>query len=178
MSQLKLTISAILLLRHVLNYTGESEVGPHGQEIPSNRKLNVEEASQRRHFVKNTDTIVSEYYKFVESEQKAFNDFRNELTEKLKKDNPKGEKENDADYNKRIGVLLGSGEAIKEISEAAKELQTNLNNMMKEEKDIEITEKTLALIKKYYIEFGKNAGYPTGDDENINIINAAFGISE
>lgn len=171
---MELSTSAILLIKHTINYTGESETDQRGQEVPSARRLNGEESAQRRHFAKNTESAVNKYYKTVENERKGYDTFRNEIKEKLKIENPKGEGERDADYE---GKIEGMANANEDIQKKAKELQDNVMAALKEKHIIELTEKTLAVVKKYYKEFGDKTGYPTGDDENVDEINDVLGLA-
>lgn len=160
--QLKLSIGAILLLKHVLAYTGEKELNIENKEVQSPRKLNGEESSQRRHFYNATDIASKSYDDLVDAKRKEIKDKQDELVAKMKTENKQNDSETDANYLNRINSLVF---ATPEFSDVMKNAQKELEDAKKNQFDIELTDKTVAVVKKYFVEFGDKEGFSPADDE-------------
>ena len=178
---IKITLQSSLLLKHVLIFNGEKEIGSHGKEMPSPRRLNSVESAQRRHFLKKVDEHVEKYNKKIGEINEEFKKLREEKLIELKTNNPRKEggegeeNEEKAAYQKRMKGML---EENKEVQKAFMELQTIIAEEMQMECEIEMTEKTATVVKKYYEIFGHDVGYAAADDANLENINKAFGIDE
>lgn len=166
---MNLSTSAILLVRHVLTYTGEMEVGQQGNEVLAVRRLNAEESAQRRHFFKNTEEVAGEYNNKMSQSHTDFKQFKNEFKEKLKTENPIGVDEKADLYEKKIENLTNSS---KEITEKLKSVNTPIEDLLKVKNAVELTDKTKSVIKKYFSDFT----FTTSDDEVVEEISAEFGI--
>jgi len=163
----KLSNGAWVLLRHVMTTTGEKEINESGQEIFSPRRLNGEEASQRRHFVK---AMEMPFTKFQEDGKAIIDKFReqaDEFRKLLEKKNPKKKDEEKKVYDFRIDQLLNNNKEVQKLSEEANDSTMELSKI---EVELKLTDKTLAVLKKYFDEFGEKSGFILGDDDKVEEI--------
>jgi hypothetical protein len=89
---MKLSLGAIALLKHVVSYTGQTEVNAEGKEIQSLRRLNGEESAQRRHYFK----IAEEVGAPVQTELSKLIEDHNAMVSKKQKEHIKAEGETEA----------------------------------------------------------------------------------
>lgn len=169
--ELKLSTSAVTLLRHTFSYTGEKEIGKDGQEVLSPRRLNGDDSAQRRHFFKKTADIVKSYQDVFTGNNEEFNKFSVEVRAKLTSENPQLEGEKPEDYATRINFLLSKS---KEMEEKYQELDKKVLEEKKKINVIEVTDKTKEVLKKYFLEFGEKEGFVEADDEHVEEINEAL----
>lgn len=148
---MKLTKKAHLLLKHILTFTGEKEIAPDGKKVDVYRRFNGEESAQRRFYFKATEEI--------DTPQKLYA----EAKEKWEKENPKDEKEPQQLYDIKFNQYF---QEIKGTEETEK--------IMNEEFEVKITDKTLAVIKKYFKEFGEKIGWTAADDKIVERIEIEF----
>ncbi len=170
----KLSVGAVLLLRHTLGYNGEKEIGQDGQEVASPRRLGGVESSQRRHLYKNTEGIAKGYDEKINGLKADFIHFRDQLKEKLKAENKINENENADAYEMRIGNMVIRE---KEFENKFKEFNAGIVAASKDmASDFELNDKTVEVVKKYYTEFGEKVGFSAGDDDSVDEINKALSI--
>ena len=145
---MKISKNAHLLLKHTLTLTGEKEIAPDGKEVDASRRLNGEESSQRRFYFKAIEEI--------DTPQTLFK----EMKEKWEKKNPKEPQQvQDVKFNQHFQKTKG----IEEIEKK-----------MEEEFEAKITDKTLAVVKKYFKEFEDKVGWTVADDKIVEKIEAEF----
>lgn len=144
----KLSQGAHYLLKHVITTNGDTEVAPNGQEVNSPLRLNGEETAQRRHYLKLIDPL-------LEAKKVSVQGLIDKTKEEWKKANEQGDKDAkvyDAEMNKAINTP---------------ELMEELNAISNEDIEVELTDKTVAVLKKYFKEFGDKNGYTVGDDKSV-----------
>lgn len=146
--KITLTQNAYYLLKHVITTTGEKEVAPNGQEVNSPLRLNGEETAQRRHYLKKIDPL-------LEAKRTAIQGLIDKTKEEWKKKNPQGDKD----------AKIYGAEADRAIN--IPELMEKLNAISDETIEIELTDKTIEVLKKYFKEFGDKNGWTTGDDKSV-----------
>ena len=152
---IKLSQGAYYLLKHVITTTGDKEIAPNGQEVNSPLRLNGEESAQRRHYLKLIDPL-------LEAKKVAVQGLIDKAKEEWKKDNEQGDKDAkvyDAEMNKAINTP---------------ELMKELNAISDEDIEVELTDKTIGVLKRYFVEFGDKNGWTTGDDKAVEEIENAF----
>jgi DNA repair ATPase RecN len=165
---MELSIKAINLLKHVLQFDGTKETDLRtGQEVNASRKLNGEESSQRNHFNKAVKPLLEAYQAEYKELADEFNKKAVEQTKEVKENNPKNEEETDKEYNQRINNLVVQD---KEYQARVTELSVWLKEKENEIHTFEITDKTKEVVKKYYDIFGNEVGFAVGDDEVIETI--------
>lgn len=179
---IKLSINAINLLRYVLAHNGEKEVkevrqfgAPMQVEVDAPRRLGGVESSQRRHFYKATDDILTEYNDEVRKRSDAFTEFKKTEEKNIKDSNPKEENEDDKKYNARITAKVNAAQTVKD---RMKEINEDFKTLSEIKHDVELSDKTTEVVKKYYLQFGEEIGYTTGDDDIVDEINQVFNIKE
>ena len=164
---MKLTISQINIFKGVLAYTGEVEVDPKGNEIPTGRKLMGEEMSQRRHFKKNTEEVLEEYnkkfQKTVEKHNKLVEDKK-----KLLKDKLKNEEKDKTKLDEKIEEELRKD---KDVLDSLQKVKPEVKKLDEVKYEIEITDKTKEVIKKYFSAYETTVGgwEEKAEDEVIEI---------
>ena len=154
---MKISLSQVghSLLKYVLTSTGEKEINPNGQEVDTQRRLNGEESAQRRFFLKVVNPLIEENKKEA---IKLIDDFK----EEWKKENAKKEEETDKEYESRMNIAISNN----------KELNEKVSEVLKTKIEVEVTDKTVEVVKKYYKEFGDKNGWLSGDDGAIEEIEA------
>jgi hypothetical protein len=150
---MKLSLLALNTLKHVLTTTGEREMGQDGKEQLAARRLNGEEAAQRRHFMSKVTPL-------LEEAGVRQNEIEKSYKEKTEKENKQKKDEKDNEYQARIAGIMGQN----------KEFQEAILEIVKEEKEIELTDKTEAVVKKYFEDYGATVGWGVGDDEIVEEI--------
>jgi hypothetical protein len=148
---MQLNKMGMLLLKHIMSYSGEKEVNDKGIEVASLRRLDTNEKSCQRGIL--MKKLNAEIEKVAELEKK--------LVEKMKtwwkENNPKNTDEKDNDYEARMINALNIDESFlkeaKEISETKYE--------------IEVDDKVKKLVKECFDDFGKKGGWAVGDDEMV-----------
>jgi len=165
----KLSKGAWALLKFVISFTGEKELGPQGQEVNSARKLSNENSCQRGHFMKKINPILEEMQSKLEEEQEAVNKELEALRKLVEKKNPKKKDEKKEVYDMRINRIIPSEDKFKEMNEKFNKKLEDLNN---EQVELDLTDKTVSVLKRYFDEYGdidneKGPGYSSGDDERV-----------
>ena len=155
---MKLNYNQISTIKHILGTTGEMETNAEGKEVPSPRRLNGEESSQRRHFNKNVEGIVKDINDKIKGLSDAHSEIVKEVRDKITK---KTKKADPADT-----------EVIKDdkVQESFTKTNSEIQELIDEKHEIELTEKTVALIKKIFKLFGDAPGWAAGDDQIVEEI--------
>ena len=164
MEKLKLSFLAIQLLKHVIATDGKKETNEQGQEVPSARRLNGVESAQRRHFNKAIEKPVGEHDAKIKEVVDGYNELRKNKVEQLKKRNKKKKDEKDDVYEGRINKLM---QEDKDVTDRFKEINKIGDEMNKEVVEIELTQETLDVLKKYFTAYGEEVGFGIGDDEYV-----------
>jgi len=166
--KINVSLQAHSMLKFVLTTTGEKEVDQKGNEINSPLRLNGEESAQRRHYFKLLEPTLERVEKELLEASEAHMELVKKEKDKLEKTfnnnhstlGSLSEEEKDAKLNK-VPILIDS----------FKKLQA-LNKKLNEEKtEVEVTEKTAEVIKKYFKEYGDKIGFASGDDSVIEELN-------
>ena len=165
--KLNLTTQAYTLLKYVLSFTGEKEVNQKDEEVLSARKLNSEESSQRRHFFANTKELFSDYEQKVAELRNEYNKQLEKKKTELKEKIKKAKEETNDDYNTKINDLAIKD---KDLIVLVKVINDDVGKLNQERTSVEITNKTLDVLKKYFLEYGTNIGWGVGDDELVDEI--------
>ena len=147
----KLSQGAHYLLKHTITTTGEKEVAPNGQEVNSPLRLNGEETAQRRHYLKLIDPL-------LEAKKVAIQGLIDTAKEEWKKTNEQGDKDAKA-YEAEMNKAINTPELMEE-----------LNVISDEDIEVELTDKTVEVLKKYFVEFGDKNGWTAGDDKAVEEI--------
>lgn len=145
---MKLTQGACYLLKYIITTTGEKEIASNGQEVNSPLRLNDEETAQRRHFLKKADPL-------LEAKRTNIQGLIDKAKEEWKKKNPQGDKDAKV-YDAEMNIAINTPELMEKV-----------NAISDETIEIELTDKTIAVLKKYFKEFGDNNGWTTGDDKSV-----------
>lgn len=145
------------ILKFILTNTGEKEIGQDGKEIDSPRRLNGEESAQRRFYLKAVDPIIAEKN---EKMVKLIDDAK----EKFKKESPKKDKEKEEEYTLRMNIAFQGDKELNKAYQAVRD----------EKIEVELEDKTITVIKKYFVEFGEKIGWQPGDDEFVEEIEKAL----
>lgn len=161
--QLSVSTKAMNLLRHVLMTDGK-KIQQNGQEVFSPRTLNGYESSQRRHFFKKTDEILEKLNVELQAKQKEHNDMVKTLREKLTKETEKTEGETEAQFKARVENLLKADEGVKAGIAKLNEL---VKSRTDEKQEIELTDQTMLVVKKYFDVYGDDAGFGQDLDEAV-----------
>ncbi len=162
---MKVSYNALRLLRHVLTYTGEIELNQEGKEVPTSRRLNGEESSQRNHFRKNSQAPMEAVEKAAQAVYDPHNEKVKVKKEALQAANPKREEESDSIYESRINALLNEDT---ELKEGVKVVNEEVRAITDAPVEVEVSDKTKAVLKKYFEVFGNEAGYGDGDDNAVS----------
>jgi len=155
---LKLNPNEIGLLRKCLTNDGRKEVTKNDKgeevEVDSLRRLNGEESAQRRFFFKACDASLEGFQKELSETQGNFIKVRNEKLAELKA--KKGnEKKEEKDLYPELDILLKD-----EIATANAKIQ----ELTLKKLDIDINDKTKAVVKKYFEDYGNVAGWEARED--------------
>ena len=169
--KLSLSFSAINLIKHTLSTDGKKEIDGKGQEVLSALKLNGQESAQRRHFFKKIEEYEKTTREDLQKEIDKFNELRKSTLDELKKENKKKKDEEEKDYDERISKLLVKDKKFEKAGKDIQEFSIALNKKIVE---IEVTEDTLKVLKKYFNEFGEKVGWGVGDDEVVEEIEIAL----
>ncbi len=156
---MKMTLgqNALGLIKYILINTGEKEINAQGQEVDAQRRLNGEESSQRRHYLNAVNPLLDE-------KREKLNKLLETTKEAWKTANPKTEKEEEKAYEVRMSQALVKDKAFNDAVVA----------ITQEPIEITLTNKTVAVIKKYVSEFGAKVGWLAGDDLVVEEINEAI----
>jgi hypothetical protein len=168
-----LSLSSITLLKFVASYDGKKEVNADGKEVDSPRRLNNEESAQRRFFLREVARVEEETKPALQAIVDGYNKFLEEKKTGYKTDNPRAEKETDEEWNKRILSLLENDQEVKDRFELVKVESLALNKKIF---SLNLTQKTVDFLKKYFQIFGDEVGFLPGDDEAVQELNQAFGL--
>ena len=145
---IKLSQGAHYLLKHTITTTGDTEVAPNGQEVNSPLRLNGDETAQRRHYLKLIDPL-------LEVKKTAVQGLIDKTKEEWKKANEQGDKDAKV-YEAEMNVAVNTPELMKELNVISDEIL-----------EVELTDKTVEFLKKYFVEFGDKNGYTVGDDKSV-----------
>ena len=159
------------LIKYTLVYTGEKEINARGQEVDAQRRLNGEDSAQRRFFITKVDPIIEEKQTRINNITTEAKKVLETAKEDWKKANVKIDKEEDKAYETRMNIALT---ADKELNEKIKAFNESISLINKETVEVELTDKTIAVVKKYVKEFGDKAGWLTADEEFVQEINEAL----
>lgn len=189
---MKLSFTEISFIRHVLNTTGEVETGPEGKEVLSARRLKDSvEVSQRRHFAKNTKEIIEAVQETLTTKQNEIKQLTDEKKEEFSKENPKEEvslpelpetateeeKKEHTKTKKALQKVINENFEAKqtrflnddeEIKEKVKKANEDMTEVMAEEHEVDLTDKTMKVVKKYFTEYGEANGWAPADDEAVS----------
>ncbi len=164
---IKLTYSAIQLLKHILTTNGDKEINQKGEEVASPRRLNGEESSQRRFYMKAIEDIVKKGDEEINALLQSHNALVEEEKKEFKEKNPKKKAETDKEYENREVISLNKNKKLLDSLEKLNETIKTLNDTAHE---ITLTENTTKVVKKYFTEFGTKIGFSVGDDETVSAI--------
>jgi uncharacterized protein YukE len=165
------TIQELSLLQHCLFYTGEKEM-KDGQEVLSARRLNGEESSQRRHFIKAIKQILEDYDKETGAKVDEHNKLVKEVRAEVEKVHPQKEGEVAEEHQKVVDDMVANDERLKTSGEQLREDIAELN---KKSYEIELTEKTLEVLKTYFNEYGQDNGWTPADDDAVSSVEEKLG---
>ena len=166
---MKVSIQSLNLLKHFLLFTGQKEVGDKGNEVPSARRLKNEESCQRRFFTKAIQPILDENIKAITVEVEKHNKKLEKAKEEIKKKNKDIKEE---DLNLKLNTDKELLKSVKELND----FSLVLDKKKYEFEDFKFTDKTKAIIKKYFLEYGEKNGFTGGDDEAIAELNNLFSL--
>jgi len=152
---MKVSQGACYLLKHVITTTGDTEVAPNGQEVNSPLRLNGEETAQRRHFLKAIDPL-------LEAKKTIIQGMVNKAKEDWKEANPQGDKDAKV-YEAEMNQAINTPELMKELNAVSDEIL-----------EVELTDNTVEVLKKYFGEFGDKNGWTAGDDKSVEEIEKVF----
>lgn len=169
---MKLSFLEIVVLRTILNFSGDMEPGQDGKEVLAARKLNGQESSQRRHFTKNTHEVVSKVNELAKSAPDQINELKKQKEDEYTKENPlildnlsdEEKKTVKESHVKSKNEFVNSQEDLKNLIE---KLNGDYKKASEEEHEIELKQDTLIIIKKYFAEWGEKVGWLPSQDELI-----------
>lgn len=167
---MNLNYQELTLLKHIISSTGETELGADGKETLSPRKLNSEESSQRRHFVKATKDITDTVEETVRELSTAHNNLVQEVRDEYKKENPI-EDETKEDAQKKEDAVINSDPKLKE---SVDKVNAEVKELFEEKHEITLTQKTTDFLKKYFSLWGEDPGWSAGDDAAVEEIMEAL----
>lgn len=158
---MQITYTAARLAKFILSSTGEKELNEKGQEVNTPRRLSAIEASQRRHFNKAIELLEKTTNEKIEKLQ---NDHKNLIKEKrdLLDKSLTEEQQNE---------LLN---ADKDLLSSVKNLQEQLLVLINEKHELNLTDETKEVVKKYLAEFGEKSGFVDGDDQAVEELEELF----
>lgn len=168
---MQLPYSAVLLLKHVLTYTGEKIVDGNGNEALDSRRLNPEESSQRRHFMAAIEEKIKENQEKLNEKVEAHKAKLEEKKLKYQEKNPQSKDELYENFEKRMFAALDKDAELIALVKEIRELDKQIGD---EPIELSLTEKTVAVVKKYFNQYGEKIGYPEADDKNVELINKAL----
>jgi hypothetical protein len=151
---MNLTYPAARLVKFFLSFTGEKVVNEKGEEVDSQRKMSGEESAQRRHFAKAFEPKEVEVNEKIKQLQESHNLLVEKEKAALSADLPEEEK---------VAILNKDPELVASV----KNLQAELIKLLNEKHDIEVTEETKKVIKKYFEDFSNKIGFLEGDDQLV-----------
>lgn len=169
--KLNLSLKAHAMLKYVLSFTGEKEIDQKGQEVFSPRRLSGEESAQRRHYLKKINAVLDETQEKINEETKDMTEKINKGLEKIKKDNPQHKGEEDSKYDMRIAGILNADVKLIDVNKARNDIIEKYND---EKHEIELTDKTKEVAKKYFDDYGEKIGWASGDDSIVEEIESAL----
>ena len=165
---MELTIKEIGLISQCLQHDGTKELNPQTKlEVFASRRLNGEESAQRRHFSKAVQPILEKYNKDFEAIKKDHNDYIEKLTAETKKKNPKEEGQTKEEYNKKINIIMSG---ISGVKGRVEKVNKDIKALEEVKSKIEVTDKTMKVMKKYFKEYGDEAGFEAKDDAVVEEI--------
>ena len=153
---LNVSKQALSLLKVVLTTTGEKELNAEGNEVSSPLRLSGEESSQRRHFLKAVDPILTE---LGETQNKLFEDVK----EAYRKSSPQGEMK-EGDYNIQMIKALNQDDKFTE----------DIAALTSEKVEVKVSSNVIAVVKKYFEAYGDKNGWTVGDDGLVEEVIAAL----
>jgi hypothetical protein len=159
---MKLNYSEALLLWATISQNGKMVPSPQG-EMPDLRTLNGEESSQRGHFKKAFQPVEEAMQEKREEARKVLKEKIDAARIACKSLYPKKD-QTDEDYEAYINSLINTDEENKEALKVFNDQVKELNEC---EEEYDLTEKTLKVLKKYFVEFGDTVGFKIGDDEAV-----------
>ncbi len=156
--KVELSPNAYGLLRHALMFSGDKEINNQGKEVDSQLRLNGEESAQRRHYLKLVNPLTEGVAKDT-----------NEILENARKEYRENHKENDKEPK---GVYEAN---MNRILLADKELGELLVTVHNKKFAVELTDKTVGVLEKYFKQYGDKNGWLTGDDASVEEIELVLG---
>lgn len=185
--QLELSSRALNLLSFTLSFDGKSELDKDGNDVPVTRRLNGEESSQRRFFlkearekVKDIQDQINELLRERDEFIKPYNALVTEKRELAKATNQKEEGEKSSAYEGRINaIVLADAERLQLASELDPKLvdiNAKTDELQSTKVTLDLTDKTVDVCKKYFQQFGDEAGFPSGDDIAVEELTKVLGL--
>lgn len=162
---------SLRVLRSVVSYTGEKEVGAEGKDVPSPRRLNNEEAIQRRFFLKEAERVEKSIMDVIKPIQEKHMADLDAARAALKATSPKAEGESEEAYNTRIDKELEHDGSL-----VASALIVNAKDkeLGEQKNEITVTDKTKAFVKKYFEEYGEKIGFEPMFDAAVEELQAVL----
>lgn len=159
--KIMVSLQAHSMLKFVLTTTGETEVDPKGNEINSPLRLKGEESAQRRHYFMLLEPVIEKAERGLQEAGKTHQALVEKEKEKLDK------KLSDEEKDKKLNEIVKLVDSFKNLQELRKKLN-------EEKIELEVTEKTFNVIKKYFKEYSDKIGFMPGDDETAEELNVIF----
>ncbi len=166
---MKISLRAANLLKHVVSHNGQHELNAEGKEVPSLRRLNGEETSQRRFFARAYDVLVKDAQPVLDAALAVYNDKLKEKKDAF----VKTEGEEEEAFNARVTAVLVKDEELKSLYVSVARESENLQS---EKHEMDLSSKTGDFLKKYFVLFGDEAGFLNGDDDTVVELNELFGL--
>lgn len=163
---MNISYQALDLLKYVVTYSGGYEMNPEGREVPSFRRLNGEDSSQRRFYVKEADRVMKLVQPMLDAEVKSFNDLVEKKRSALAETMPEAPIQT-------LNAILEQDQELKDASVIANDKVLALKA---EKNEVTLSEKTVEFLKKHFVAYGTDAGFKVGDDETVEEINSVFGL--
>lgn len=168
------------LVKHTLTTTGLKEPGQDGKEQDAPRLLNGEESSQRRHFTKNTEEVMKKLNDKIKELSDVHNKLVKDVKEEIEKSSPnikklvkewekrQSEEKDEDKKEKDLNPLDVLASKDSRIQSSFKNIQEEVEKLTSEKHEVELSGKTLDVVKKYFKEFGDKVGFRVGDDEVVS----------
>lgn len=170
---MNISVNSANLLKFVVSYTGQKELNPEGQEVLSLRRLNGDESSQRRFFVKALEELLKPSQTQITEMKTKFDEFIQERRTAVQEAAPKAEDESDDAFNTRVALALNQDAALKAevLIYRASQVAVGVQKI-----EVAVAEKTKDFLKKYFVLYGNEVGYFSDDDESVDELNGVFGL--
>ena len=161
---MEMTYNAILVLKHVLMHTGEMEIGAGGKEVPSKRRLSVDDSIKRSNFMSAVEGVCKSVQEQTKELAKAHQQLVQEERENVEKNDPRGKEENKKQYRARINAILDADESLQK---SAKETRDKVAELFKSKYTVNIDEATKDACKYFFYDYADSRGFSPQDDETV-----------